>query len=68
MRFEPTPDERTLLDGLLDRQVLAVGALTIAASILIGLWQRWVGATVFAVGMILATLMAAKIIRSRLDR
>jgi len=68
VRFEPTPDERTLLDGLLDRRVLAAFALTIAASILLGLWQRWVGATVFAVGMILAIQLAAKIVRRRLDQ
>ena len=66
-RFEPTPDERRLIDGLIDRRVLGIVVVTIVASILVGLWQRWVGAIIFAVGLIMACQLAAKIIRSSLD-
>jgi hypothetical protein len=56
------------LNGLFDRRVLAVVAVTIVVSIVVGAWQRWVGGIIFAVGLILASQLAARTIRSRLDQ
>ena len=53
--------------GLLHRQVVAVVAATVLVAILVSLWQPVVGGVVFAVGLIVATNLAVRIVRSQPD-
>lgn len=68
MGLELKPDERRLMRGLFDRRVLATVALTIAVAVVVSLWRPLVGGAIFAVGLILATNLAVKIVRSRPDQ
>ena len=66
--LELNRDERRLMRGLLDRRVLVIYALTIAVAVVVSLWQPVVGGVIVAAGLILATNLAVKIVRSQPDQ